>query len=350
MPQFNFHEHIIIQSASIRTALERINALAPDAILFVVDTDNKLIGSVTDGDIRRGFLNNLTLENAVKDFMHKTPVYLQKGKYTIHDVVRYRKSDFKLIPVVDAAHHITNIVNFRFLKSYLPVDAMIMAGGRGERLRPLTDEIPKPLLRVGDKPIIEHTIDSLIKYGVDDFWISLGYKAEMIKQYFGNGTSKNVSLSYVEETQPLGTVGAVRLVSDFKHDTVLLTNSDLLTNLDYEDFYLNFLETGAAASIVTIPYSVSIPYAVFQTANGAIVSLEEKPNYTYYSNAGIYLFKRELLNTIPENKFYNATDFVESLIAANHKIVSYILRGYWLDIGKPEDFRKAQDDIKFIDL
>jgi NDP-sugar pyrophosphorylase family protein len=223
-----------------------------------------------------------------------------------------------------------------------------MAGGKGTRLRPLTEHTPKPLLKVGDKPIMEHNLDRLALYGIDDFWISVKYLGEQIEDYFGNGSNKSINLRYVWEDKPLGTIGAVSKINDFKHDYVLLTNSDLLTNLDYEHFFLDFKKTDADLAVVTIPYQVNIPYAVLETSNGHVVNFKEKPTYTYYSNGGIYLIKKSALSYLPKEDFFNATDLMEKLIEVGKKVVSYPLSGYWLDVGKHEDFEKAQRDLQQI--
>jgi dTDP-glucose pyrophosphorylase len=344
----DFKRHLITKGNFIKEGLARLDKLASDAILFVTDKEGKLLGSLTDGDVRRGFLKGLTLEHKVEDFIQSNPRYLRKDNYSIGQVIEYRKNNFKVIPVLNKEGRIVNVVNFRFFKSYLPIDAVLMAGGRGERLKPLTETIPKPLLKVGDKPIIEHNIDRLASYGIDDFWISLRYRGKQLEEYFKDGSKKGVTIQYVWEEDPLGTIGAVSAIRTFQHDYVLVTNSDLLTNLDYEDFFLDFIKSNAALSVVTIPYSVSIPYAVLETKNGNVVSLKEKPTYTYYSNGGIYLIKKEVLEMLPHNSHYNATDLMELLIAKGMKVNSYPLRGYWLDIGKPEDYKKAQEDIQHI--
>ncbi|ARS36172.1 nucleotidyltransferase family protein [Pontibacter actiniarum] len=344
----DYRKHIILCQTPIKTALAQLNELAADAILFVVDGEEKLIGSLTDGDVRRGFLKGLTLEDVVDNFIQPNPKFLQRGSYTIDEVIHYRNNNFKIVPVLCKEGKIVNIINFRFLKSYLPVDAVLMAGGRGERLRPLTDNTPKPLLKVGNKPIIEHNVDRLVSFGIDDLWISVRYLGEQLEEYFQDGSSKFINVKYVWEDEPLGTLGAVSKIEDFQHDYVLVANSDLLTNLDYEDFFLDFQKNDAALSVVTIPYTVNVPYAVLETEDNDIKSFKEKPTYTYYSNGGIYLMKKEVLKYIPKSSFYNTTDLMELLIDKGLKVTSYPLRGYWLDIGKPEDFKKAQEDIYHI--
>jgi dTDP-glucose pyrophosphorylase len=344
----HYSRHLISAQMKVIDVLPVLDGLGADAILFVADPDQKLIGSLTDGDVRRGLIKGYSIEQPVTDFIQANPKYILKSKYNLEQVVEYRKENFKIIPVIDENKKIINVINFRIIKSYLPIDAIVMAGGRGERLKPLTDKIPKPLLKVGEKPIIIHNLDRLMSYGVDDFWITLKYLGEQIKSVLKNGEEQGVNINYIEEKEPLGTVGAARQAKGLKHETVLLTNSDLLTNLDYEDFYLNFISSGADLSVVTIPYSVNVPYAVLETSNGHVVSFKEKPTYTYYSNGGIYLMKKEVLDLIPEAEFYNATDLMEKLINEGKKVHSYPHRGYWLDIGKHEEYQKAQEDIKHI--
>jgi dTDP-glucose pyrophosphorylase len=341
----SYKEHLILSGSSVKKALSLLNGLSLDAILFVVDSNAKLIGSLTDGDIRRGLLNNFTIESVIDKIIHPNPRFIKKGNYDIQKIIEYRERDYRVIPVLDDNDIVVNIINFRYVKSYLPIDAVIMAGGRGQRLKPLTDFIPKPLLNVGNKPIMDHNLNRLVMFGIDDFWVSVKYLGKQIEEYFGDGNKKNINIEYVWENEPLGTIGAVSKINNFKHDYVLITNSDLLTNIDYELFFLEFIKTEADLAVLAIPYKVAIPYAVLETEKGEVKSFIEKPTYTYYSNGGIYLIKRELLDFIPKNSFYNATDLMEDLIQKNKKVISFPFSGYWLDIGKHEDFVKAQNDI-----
>ncbi len=346
----NYREHLLLTESTIKQALVRLDELASDAILFVVTHEDKLIGSLTDGDVRRGLIKGVTIDSKVNDIIQKNPKFIKKGEENIHEIIEYRESNFKILPVLDKEDRVVNVINFRQISSYLPVDAVIMAGGKGTRLRPLTETTPKPLLKVGAKPIMEHNLDRLSHYGIDDFWVSVKYLGEQIESYFGNGSSKNTKIKYVWEDEPLGTIGAVSKIQNFEHDYVLVTNSDILTNLNYESFFLDFIKQKADFSVVTIPYQVTIPYAVLETSNENVMSFKEKPTYTYYSNGGIYLIKRSILNYIPKNSFFNATDLMEKLIQQGLKVISYPLTGYWLDVGKHEDFKKAQQDINKIKL
>jgi dTDP-glucose pyrophosphorylase len=343
-------DHIIPIDTKIKEALIRLNDLNLDNILFVVDSNNKLVGSLTDGDIRRALIKGLDIESSVEEVIQKEPKYIIKGQVNLNEIIKLREGNYKIIPVVDSDSKIMNVINFRNIKSYLPIDAVIMSGGRGQRLQPLTDTIPKPLLKVGEKAIIEHNLDRLALFGINDFWISLRYLGEQIENYLGNGDKKNLNIEYIWESEPLGTIGAVSKINNFQHDYILVTNSDLLTNIDYENFFLEFVKNNADLAVLTIPYQINVPYAVLETNNGIVKSLKEKPTYTYYSNGGIYLIKKNVLKLIPKDKYFNSTDLIESLIEKNYKVISYPFSGYWLDIGRHEDFERAQTDIKYITL
>jgi dTDP-glucose pyrophosphorylase len=340
-----FKDHLIIKGSSLKQALAQLNELSQDAILFVVNEQEQLIGSLTDGDVRRGLLKDYAVSDPIEGIIQGRPKFIRKGENDIQKIISYRENLLKILPVVDENMRVVNVINFRTIKSYLPIDAVIMAGGRGQRLQPLTNTIPKPLLKVGDKPIIEYNIDRLASYGIDDLWISVNYLGEQIQHYFGNGHKKNIKIEYVWESVPLGTIGAVSKVTNFEHDYVLVTNSDLLTNIDYENFFLDFVKQEADFAVLTIPYQVNIPYAVLETNDRNIKSLKEKPTYTYYSNGGVYLMRKEVLQLIPKDSFFNSTDLMDILIKKNYSVISYPFSGYWLDVGKHDDFEKAQIDI-----
>jgi dTDP-glucose pyrophosphorylase len=344
----NYEKHLVSLKTPIKVCLEKLNLLGLDAILFIIDEKNKLKGSLTDGDVRRGIINGLSLNDEVSKFIQSNPKSIKRGNYNIHEIIELRNAGYKIIPVIDQNEKVVKAVNFRYLKSYLPIDVVIMAGGRGERLKPFTDSIPKPLLPIGGKSIIMHNIDRLLSFGIDDFWISIRYLGEQIKDKIGDGKNVNVKINYIHEDIPLGTIGSVSKISKFEHDYVLVTNSDILTNLDYEQFFLDFIDSKADFSVATIPYNVNVPYAILETTNKKITSFKEKPTYTLFANAGIYLMKKEIVKEIPIDQNYNATDLLDYLIKHDFNVRSFPLRGYWLDIGKHDDYNKAQEDINYI--
>jgi len=345
-----FKKHLLLSGSKIREALERLDFLSKDAIIFIVDKNNQLIGSLTDGDVRRGLLKGVTIENPVDDIIQSNPRFIRKEDCDFAKVVEYRDQNFRILPIINKKDEVVNVINFREIKSYLPIDAVIMAGGRGERMRPLTDSIPKPLLKIGDHTIIDHNIDRLRLFGIDDIWITSRYLGEKIIDHVGNGIPKNIRIHHVKETEPLGTIGSISQITNFTSEYIMVLNADLLTNIDYEDFFLHFLNQRADLSVVTIPYTIQVPYAILETENGMIKDFKEKPQYTYYANGGIYLFKRDLLKHIPIQKSFNSTDFMEILIKENKNVVSFPHSGYWLDIGTQDNYEKAQNDIHTLKL
>lgn len=347
----SFEGHLILQSQSVREALIKLDKLASDAILFVVDEESMLIGSLTDGDLRRGFIQGLGFEDSILDFIQSNPKFIYANDYDLQKLNELKENYFKIIPILNRQNKIIDVLNFRLRTTILPLDAVLMAGGEGKRLRPLTENTPKPLLNVGDKPIIEYNIDRLAKVGIENVFISINYLGEQLEAYFGNGESKNLKIEYVKESKPLGTIGSVLLVKEFHHDDILVMNSDLLTNIDFADFYRTFKESDADMAVASTTYHVDVPYAVLEAdENQQVRKLKEKPRYTYFSNAGIYIIKKKLLKMIPENEFYDITDLMEKVMAMDHKLITYSINGYWLDIGNHEDFKKAQEDIKHIKL
>jgi dTDP-glucose pyrophosphorylase len=345
-----FKNHLISQKENVRAALTKLNNLGLDAILFVTDENDKLLGSLTDGDVRRGFIKGLDFNSNIVEFIQPNPIFIEKDQYDIKAFHEYKLRNYKVIPILNKSHQIVDLLNFRIQKSLLPIDALIMAGGEGRRLRPLTDNIPKPLLKVGDKPIIQYNIERLRSYGIRNIFISIKYLGEQLVDYFGDGSASGVHIKYIREEEPLGTIGAVSLIDELQHKTVLVMNSDLLTNIDFEDFFLTHQEKRSDMTVAAVPYQVKVPYAVLETKDHTVLSFIEKPTYTYYSNGGIYLIERELINWIPKNGYYNATDLMQEVICRNRRLTNYPLLGYWLDIGRHEDFEKAQSDIKHINL
>ena len=342
------NKHIISEQATVREVLSQLDKLASDAIVFLVNENNQLIGSLTDGDIRRGLIKGLDLETPIKKFTQANPKFFMKGQFSLAQMQEWKKKNFKIIPVLDENKRVIDIVNFRIQKSYLPIDGVIMAGGKGSRLLPLTLETPKPLLKIGDKPIIEYNIDRLKDFGLRNITLTIKYLGEQLKTYFGDGSDRRLNIQYIEENEPLGTIGAVRLIDYFENDYILLMNSDLLTNINYEDLFKELIDKKGDMIVATIPYEVRIPYGVIESNGDRITGLKEKPTYTYYSNAGIYIFKKELAEKIPFNEHFNATDLMELLMEEGLSVVQYPILGYWLDIGKPDDYEKAQKDIKHI--
>lgn len=335
------------ESASILEALKLLN-ISPAQTLFILNGENSVVGVITDGDIRRALIGGATLETTVGEICIRKFEYFTHDNYTLNDVSRIRERGIYIIPILNKEAKIERIINLRKQKTMLPLDAVIMAGGRGERLRPLTDEKPKPLLPLGNKVIMEYNVDNIVSMGIDNITVCIRYLGEQIKDFFGDGSDRGVRVHYVTEDKPLGTLGAVTLIEHFEHDVVLVMNSDLFTDINLEEFYQHFIQSGADMSVAATPYNISVPYAVMKTDEDFVTSFEEKPTYTYYSNAGIYLIKRSLLQTLPKDARCDATELMEQLLLKGGKLTYFPITGYWMDIGTPEEYRKAKDIIRFI--
>jgi dTDP-glucose pyrophosphorylase len=344
----DFKKHLINHRASILEAMEAINKLDSALTLFVCDDNDKLIGTVTDGDIRRGLLRGKAVNMSVAEYTHATFKSIKKNDINVKHINDIKESGIELLPILDDHGRIFKVHDFKKRMSLLPLECVIMAGGKGKRLKPLTDTMPKPMLRLGKKPIIEHNIDRLIQFGIEKIYISINYLGEHIREYFGDGSGKGISIEYIEEDIPLGTAGSLSLVDKFSTDYVLLMNSDLFTDINFEDLFLEVINTNAEMGIASIPYTVSIPYAILERDNNVITSFKEKPNHTHYANAGIYIFKKKWIDKIPKNTFYNITDLITELLNLNKTIIHDPIVGYWIDIGKPDDFKKAQEIAKHI--
>lgn len=342
-------EHRINQSITLIEALSQINSLRPEPlVLFVLDDNERMVGTLTDGDSRRALIAGASLNDKVEKIMHRSFNYMRAEDIdNVMEIKHQRELKMRLIPVLDNDNRIVEIINLESCKTRLPIDAVLMAGGKGERLRPLTEKTPKPLLPVGSKAIIDHNVDRLISYGVKNISVTVNYLKEQIEDHYRE-PHNGVQIQTVREPQFLGTIGSIKFVPHFYNDAVLVMNSDLFTNIDYEDFYLHFQQHDAEMSVAAIPYNVSIPYGILDLDGRNIHGLLEKPKYTYYANAGIYLIKRGALSEIPENIFFNATDLVAKLIAEGKTVIRYPLNGTWIDIGNPQEYQKANDLVKHL--
>lgn len=341
-------DYCIHREFSLRSALVQLESLRNVSLtLFVVDDSNKMLGTLTDGDIRRALIRGANLTDCVSSIMNKNYSCVCLDHINVGEIENCKDKGIKLLPCLNSQKEIVEILDFKYRFSMLPIDAVLMAGGKGERLRPLTERVPKPLLPVGDKAIIDYNVERLISYGMNRISVTTNYLHEQIEEHFKDSFD-GIQVKCVREPKYLGTIGSVKFVDTFCNDTVLVMNSDLFTNIDYKDFYLHFKENDADMSVAAVPYSVSVPYGIFELEGRNIQSVKEKPTYNYYANAGIYLIKTKLLDLIPEDTFYNATDFMEKLIREQMKVVRFPITGYWIDIGKPEDYKRTQELVKHL--
>lgn len=343
---YDCSKHIISQDAPLIEAIERLNGLSGQTmVLFAVDGRQRMTGTLTDGDVRRFLIANRTLDVAVSAIMHREFRRFQKGQISVSQVRAVRRQGITLVPCIDSDGRIAEVYDFSSCHSILPLDAILMAGGRGERLRPLTLTTPKPLLKIGDKCIIDYNVEELARNGVTNIAVTTNYLAEQLDEHFSRPVG-GVTVRCVREPRKLGTIGSAKLVDGLTNDNVLIMNSDLFTTISYEDMYVQHIEEQSDMTIAAIPYMVSVPFAIFRSEGNRILGLEEKPTYNYYANAGIYIVRRSMLDRIPDDTVFDATDLIEALVADGRKVVYHPINGTWLDVGSPDDFRHAQELVK----
>lgn len=341
-------KYIINHTATIRESLVILNQITSDIqSLLVVDEEQKLVGTLTDGDIRRGLISGAELSDVVTSVMHTDFKYILQSEYDVSHLKEFRDKRIFFIPILDNDHHIVEVLNLKTLRSCLPIDVVLMAGGKGERLRPLTEKTPKPLVKVGDKCIIDYNIDNLIQFGVKHLNVTINYLAEQLEEHFAE-LRNGIQVRTFREPKFLGTIGSIKFVDPFYNDYILVMNSDVFTDIDFEDFFLHFREYDAEMSVAAVPYNVSIPLGILDLDGRNIKGLLEKPKYNYYANAGIYLIKKSALAEIPENTFFHATDLIEKLISQGKRVIRYPLNGTWIDIGQHADLAKARDWVKHL--
>lgn len=343
--------HIISQKTSLLEALSCLNVLSPEPlVLFVIDNEQHMVGTITDGDSRRALISGYSVTEPVETIMHRDFNYLKIEDITdVNEIKRQKGLKMKLVPVLDSEMHIVDIINLQKYLTRLPLDAVLMAGGKGERLRPLTEKTPKPLLLVGDKAIIDHNVDRLMSYGVKHISVTVNYLKEQIEEHYSNPRN-GLMVNTVREPRFLGTIGSIKFVEKFFNETVLLMNSDVFTNIDFEDFFLHFQQHDADMSVAAVPYNVSIPFGILDLDGRNIKGLLEKPKFNYYANAGIYLIKKSALAEIPDDTFFNATDLIERLISLGKRVVRYPLNGTWIDIGTPQEYERANDLVQHMNF
>lgn len=326
----------------MRVAMARLDELpAGPRVLFVTDDEERVCGSLTDGDMRRALLRGSDLDTPVSTVMHLDFAALRPGDDCTRSVARCRERKITLLPRLDENDRCISILDLQKLRAMLPLEAVLMAGGKGERLRPLTEKIPKPLLTVGGKPIIDYNVEALRANGVERIYATVNYLAEQLEQHFDSPDQWAVRC--VRETKRMGTFGSLSLVPTPVHDHLLVMNSDLLTDIDFEAMYLRHIDTAADLTMAVVPYSVSVPFAIVETDAERVTGLREKPVYNYFANAGVYIMRTSLLSRIPADSYVDAPDFIDSLMADGLKVSWFPVEGMWIDIGSPDDYRRADE-------
>ncbi len=339
-------QHIISHRAQLIDALDRLNNLpGSDMTLFVEDDNGHITGTLTDGDIRRALLRGLRTDSKVADATYRDFKWIRQGDVDLDLLRQCRQRGITVLPVLDGEGCLVDIINLNTTRTILPVSAILMAGGKGERLRPLTLDTPKPLLEIDGKAIIDYNVEALAACGIKDINVCTRYLSEKIHDHFRQPVG-GVMVNCVCETKPLGTIGAASLIDLPSEGSTIVMNSDLLTSLSFEDLYMRHVSESADITVAVIPYQVSVPYAILTTDGSRVTGIEEKPAYSYYANAGIYLITNRLLNNLNKDERIDATDFIQNAIADGHKVVFFPVNGTWIDVGSPVDFSHAREIMR----
>jgi len=335
------------------TLIDAIKALnnTSEQILLVVNENKQLFGTVTDGDIRRALIEKIDFDKPVATIMKKKPVVLFEPVNKNIALQLMKKFYLRQLPVVNRNKTVVDMILWKDifkeeLEEKVPKktnSVIIMAGGKGKRLDLFTKILPKPLIPVGDKPIVEHVITNFKKYGFDNFFISVNYKKEMIKSYFSEDSKSNIS--FIEEKKYLGTAGALSLCKEIVNDTFIVSNCDIIMDADIEDFFKYHKKNKCDATILGTVQNIKIPYGVLNAYNGILESITEKPEYNFIVNAGVYILEPKLLKFVDDTK---KTDMTELLITAqenNYNIHVYPIICSWFDVGQWDEYKKAVDHV-----
>jgi len=315
-------------------------------IALVVDEDMRLVGVITDGDIRRAVLRGMTLDLPVHQIMFKdfTTVGIHASRDEILDLMK--EKDLKQIPVIDEQGC---VIDLRVLVDLIRLSdrenwAVIMAGGVGSRLQPLTDDCPKPLLMVGNKPLLETIVENFAEFGIRKIFVSVNYKAEMIEAFLGNGSRWNIDIRYLREKERMGTVGALGLLPERPAHPFIVMNGDVLTKVNFQ-YLLDFHQVHRAKATMCVrDYHFQVPYGVVRTDQHRLTGIDEKPVQQFFVNAGIYVLEPEVLNIIPHDAYLDMPDLFGRLFKEGHETIVFPIHEYWMDIGKIDDLERARGE------
>ena len=342
----NLVENILLTpSTSMRGAMQIIDE-GDMRIALVVDKDRKLIGTVSDGDIRRAILQGIDLDEPVKNIMNCNFIYVKVGESKEKILQLARLNKIYQIPIVDENFILVGIEEMSelLLTREYSNKVVLMVGGLGTRLRPLTHKTPKPLLKVGDKPILEIIVENFVKHGFKNFIFSVNYKSEMIEEYFGDGKKFGANIQYVQEHKRMGTAGSLSFIKDQLIEDFFIMNGDLLTNINFEHLINFHHKSDSEATMCVREYDFQVPYGVVNVQGYDIVSIKEKPLHKFFVNAGIYMLNPSVLKYIPEDSFFDMPTLFNILIQENKKAISFPIREYWLDIGGINEYNKANSE------
>lgn len=349
---YSWQNVLISEEQSIRDALSVIDKEALK-IALVVDAETRLLGVVTDGDVRRAILKGVSLDETVSKVMNKKPHVASKDIEKVDLLMQIEKLSILSIPLVDAENRVVGLQTLRDLQkpNACKNSVFIMAGGFGTRLRPLTDNCPKPMLKIGDKPILESIILRFINQGFSNFYISTHYLPKVIHNHFGDGEKLGVNISYVHEDNPLGTGGALSLLPKSLDDMpVIMVNGDVLTKVDYGKLLDFHNKNNAVATICVRSYEHQVPFGVIEGEGNKIQSMSEKPTHRHFINAGIYVIEPEIIRSAVPDTYIDMPTLLSKHIADGKDVLKFPIHEYWLDIGRMDDFERAQTDFQTFDL
>ncbi|MFD2170091.1 nucleotidyltransferase family protein [Tumebacillus lipolyticus] len=342
----SWRQILIPPTASILQAIETIDQGALQ-IALIVSENNRLLGTVTDGDVRRGILRGVSLDRPVADIMNDHPITAssQDTQETILATMKLRR--LQQIPILDQSGI---VIGVQVLADMLRAGqrdnwVVLMAGGLGTRLAPLTNECPKPLLKVGSKPLLETIMQNFIEYGFHKFYLSVNYKAEMIRDYFGDGSRFGVEIRYVHEEKRMGTAGALSLLPERPDETFFVMNGDLLTKVNFQQLLDFHGEHGAMGTMCVREYDFQIPYGVVKTDRHRLQGIVEKPVEHFFVNAGIYVLEPSCIDLIPAGEYYDMPSLFEQLIEQQRETSVFPIREYWMDIGQMADYERANGEF-----
>ncbi len=348
----SLEQFLVSPDTPIREVVSRIDHNG-EGIALVVDPERRLLGTVTDGDIRRAILSGTDLNLPIQTVVAQRTAPVRPQGLTVPvdtpapEIIRLMNQfSIRHIPLLDNKGRIADLALLSNLikQTDLPVTTVVMAGGYGTRLRPLTHKVPKPLLPVGKRSILELIIRQLKKAGIRDINISTHYKAEKITKHFGNGKAFGVDLHYINENQPLGTAGALGLMAP-SSKPILVINGDVLSKVNLRAMLDFHQEHKADLTVAVQKYDVQVSYGVIETKGFLVEKLTEKPNYLYFINAGIYLLEPSIHSLIPKKQHFDMTDLIQKLLDTKRRVVSFPIREYWLDLGNHADYQKARNDL-----
>ena len=316
--------------------------------LAVVEREGKIVGTVTDGDVRRALLSGVGLNASVDRVMNRSPITAPSGILDSAALNLMRKHSIHQLPIVDEHGHVVEVklIDDLALAKHSEHWVVLMAGGLGSRLRPLTDEVPKPLIRIGDKPILETVLSGFVKVGFSKFFISVNYKAQMIRDYFGDGAAWGVDIQYLEEDARLGTAGALSLLPGRPDQPFFVMNGDLLTTVNFEQMLRYHREHKAFSTVGVREHSVTVPFGVIEFDNHRLLGIREKPTQKFFVNAGVYLLDPGILDHLAPNEAVDMPTLIDRTIATEKMSVVFPLREYWIDVGRLDDLQRASDEFQ----